>query len=133
MRSSRSPASARAVAAASSSRGWRWRRCAASAPANPDAPATRTRASATERASDPGQGGLDRGTSLGGLRVGERAVRRPELQAQGEALLPLADLLAAEQVEDVRASKQVSPALHDGGANARGRHLLIDHDRQVLV
>ena len=66
--------------------GWRWTRLAASAPAKPEAPATTTRASLTERSPDLGQRSLDGVTPLGDLGVGERAVRRPELEPQREAL-----------------------------------------------
>src|SRR5213080_4599318 len=103
MRSSRVPASPRDVAAASSRRGWRHTRLAASAPVNPEAPATSTRASLTERPADLVQRGLDRLPALGHLGVGERTVRRPELQPQREALSPGPHLLTAVEIEDPRA------------------------------
>src|SRR4051812_22744032 len=91
---------------ASSSRGWRSTIAAASAPANPAAP--RTAILCTERAADLLERGLDRCPSGDHVLVGQRALRRAELEPERERLPPLADLLAAVDVEQLDAVEQLA-------------------------
>ena len=86
---------------------------AASAPASPDAPATRPDAGRLSSRSDPPISASAASialAALGDLRVGERPVGGPELEPQREALAPLADLLAAVEVEDVGDAQQLAAA-----------------------
>ena len=105
---------------------------AASAPANPLAPAMRTLGSATERPPDALQGVADRATDGSNLLVGEGALVSTELEAEGEALLSLADLVAAVEVEDLGAPKELAAGVGTALANALGRDVLGDDDGQVL-
>src|ERR1700747_3687905 len=65
------------------------------------------------------------------LGVGQRAVRGPEPQREGQRLAARTDLLTAEDVEqrdvlEQRAGGRVQRALHVGGEN-----LLVDHESDV--
>src|SRR5262249_42234197 len=97
----------------------------------PDAPATRTLF--TERPPDPLDRSLDRGAPLGDLLVGESPVGGSEAEPQGEALAPLAHLLAAVEGEDLRPAQQLAAAAPTRLAHRGRRALLADDDRDVLV
>src|SRR5215211_3976931 len=101
---------------------------AARAPVKPEAPATSTRAaglpssgwaagSLTQRPSDLAQLRLDRLAPLGDLLVGEGAVVGAEFEVEGEALAALAELLAFEEVEDLRRVQQLAAAGQHRGAH----------------
>src|SRR3954454_22903030 len=99
MWSSRRPASLRAVTIVSSSDGWRSTSDAQSAPAHPAAPRTATLG--TQPPPDLRQRSLDRAALGRDVVVGERAVRRANLEPQGERLVARLDLLAAIDVEEL--------------------------------
>src|SRR5687768_10373325 len=125
--------SPRAVMRASSRRGWRWTIRAASAPANPLAPAMRIRGCLlTERAPDSSEGLCNAIAHRLDLVVRERSVLSAELEPQREALVPLGDLLAAIEVEDLGVSEKVAARLGDRRPDALGWHVLPHHDREVL-
>src|SRR3954471_3600562 len=115
---------------ASSSRGWRSTIAAASAPANPVAPRTATLR--TQRTSHFAERCLDRRAGARHVLVGQRALRRAELEPQRKRLASLTDLLAAIDVEQLDAVEQPARAVpHDSLHLGRG-HVLPDHDRDVL-
>src|SRR4051812_13691592 len=109
----------------SSSRGWRSTIAAASAPANPAAPSTATRSPdppvagaagvggcglCTQSTAELGELGLDRDARGHHVLVGERALRRAELETHCQRLPALTDLLAAVHVEELHAVEQVATA-----------------------
>src|SRR3954451_24435231 len=115
---------------ASSSRGWRSTIAAASAPANPGAPRTATLR--TEGSSNFLERCLDRRAGARHILVGQRALRRAELEPERKRLASLTDLLAAVDVEQLDAVEQLAGAApHDSLHLGRG-HVLPDHDRDVL-
>src|SRR3954471_20066094 len=99
MWSSRRPTSLRAVTIVSSSDGCPSTSRAHSAPANPAAPRTATLC--TQPPSDRLERALDRGARGRHVLVGERALRRAELEPQRQRLVAGAGLLAAVDVEEV--------------------------------
>src|SRR3954447_1710367 len=123
--------SPRAVTAVSSKCGWRCRIRAAIAPANPAAPMTAT-VSATELGPDPVGKRRDNLLPLPrGVLLGERAVRRAELEVQRERRAPAANPLAAVDVENRRVRQELGGAARGADDVARG-HVVPDDERDVL-
>src|SRR3954470_13802714 len=130
MWSSRRPASERAVTIVSSSCGWRSTIAAASAPANPAAPSTATLC--TEGTAELGELGLDRDARAGHVLVGERAFGRAELDAHCQRLAALAHLLAAVDVEELRAVEQGAAARANGIDDGGREHVGVYDHGEVL-
>src|SRR3954452_25424275 len=123
--------SPRAVTAASSKCGWRCRIRAAIAPANPAAPMTAT-VSATKLGPDPvGERRDDLLPLPRGVLLGERAIRRAELEVQRQRRAPRADPLAAVDVEDRRVREQLRSGAR-GADDVTGGHVVADDARDVL-
>ena len=64
--------------------------------------------SLTERAADLSKRRANRVAQLGDLLVGQGAIRGAELEAERQALAPLADLLAVVEVEDAGVAQELA-------------------------
>src|SRR5687768_13623500 len=105
---------------------------AARAPANPLAPATRTLGLLTERAPDAPQGVTNPLPDRGDLLVGESPAGGAEFKPDREAFAARAHLLAAEEVEDLRAVEELATRGNDGLADTLGRDVFGNDDGDVL-
>src|ERR1700740_1328232 len=133
MSSRRRPTSERAVTVVSMKYGWRCSSRALSAPAYPAAPKTATSGVTDASLQLLGQGGGDLAPPGRDLLVGQRPVRRAEVQSQRQGDVAGADpLLVAVDVEHPGLGEQRAARPAGDVEDLRGADGVRDDDREVL-